>query len=188
MKGVRGKGIHATAVVCNGVGVLLRGPSGSGKSALALALIAHAQDIGGFSALVGDDRVWARAAGGRLVVSGSAPLAGVIERRGIGLVSAPNEPACVIALVVELSAREGAPPRLPSEPDIVEIEGVRLPRLLLDSNRGVSDQRFEVDEHMRMIAAFQSTQKAQKEFRLNIPPQCTKMAGSPALRKREPAD
>lgn len=166
MNAARGKGIHATAVICNGIGVLLSGPSGSGKSALALALISHAQDVGAYSALVGDDRVWAWAAGGRLVVSGSPLLAGLIERRGVGLVAAPNEPACVIALVVELSTREGLRPRLPSEPDVAMIEGVRLPRLVLDSAGSVSDRMLAVDERIRMIAVFRSEQKGQKGISL----------------------
>jgi HPr kinase/phosphorylase len=151
--GHRAPGIHATAVVYNGLGVLVRGPSGSGKSALALALIAHARDIGAFGALVGDDRVWARAAGGRLVASGSPMLAGLIERRGVGLMSAPHEPATVIELIVELSACGEFPPRLPDEPDVAVIEGIGLPRLVLDSGRNVSDHLLAVDERIRMIAA-----------------------------------
>ena len=55
----RGTGIHATAVVYGESGVLILGPSGSGKSALALALLARARDSGLFGALIGDDRVWA---------------------------------------------------------------------------------------------------------------------------------
>jgi HPr kinase/phosphorylase len=159
MNGARGKGIHATAVVYTGVGILIRGPSGSGKSALALALIARARDIGGFGALVGDDRIWARAAGGRLVASGSPLLAGLIERRGIGLIGTPHEASCVIELVVELSTREGFPPRLPSEPDVAMVEGVHLPRLVQDSACSVSDRVLAVDERIRMMPAFRAKQK-----------------------------
>ena len=45
-----GTGFHATAVVYRENGVLIRGPSGSGKSALALALIARARDAAVFGA------------------------------------------------------------------------------------------------------------------------------------------
>jgi len=160
--GGRGTGIHATAVVYNGRGVLIRGPSGSGKSALALALITRARDIGAFGALVGDDRVWAQATGGRLVTSGSPLLAGLIERRGVGLMSAPQEPAAVIELVVEFCVRGASLRRLPDEPDVAMVEGVRLPRLVLDSGRSVSDHVLAVDERIRMIAA--SEAKGKRNF------------------------
>jgi len=154
-----GTGIHATAVVYEGRGVLIRGPSGSGKSALALALIAHAREIGAFGALVGDDRVWARATGERLVASGSPLLAGLIERRGVGLVSAPHEPATVIELLVDLCLPGESPPRLPDEPDVTMLEGVRLPRLVLDSGRSVSDRVLAVDERIRMVATSEAVGK-----------------------------
>ena len=49
----RGIGLHATAVVHGESGVLILGPTGSGKSALALALLARARSAGEFGALVG---------------------------------------------------------------------------------------------------------------------------------------
>ena len=49
--------MHATAVIYGDYGVLILGPSGSGKSALALALLARARSAGLFAALIGDDRV-----------------------------------------------------------------------------------------------------------------------------------
>ncbi len=128
----QGTGIHATAVVYGESGVLIRGPSGSGKSALALALLTRARDTAVFGALVGDDRVWAREVDGRLIASGSPKLAGLIERRSVGLVMAADEPAAVIGLIVELSERGRAWPRLPDEPNVVTVEGVRLPRLALE--------------------------------------------------------
>jgi HPr kinase/phosphorylase len=145
--------MHATAVVYGESGVLILGPSGSGKSALALALLARARDIGVFGALVGDDRVWARAVGGRLVASGATQTAGIIERRAVGLVAAPHEPTAVIGLSVELSQRRHAWPRLPDEPDVMTVEGVRLPRLALDSSRSAADQALAVDERLGIIAA-----------------------------------
>ena len=56
--------VHASAVLVGDRAVLIRGPSGSGKSALAYALI-RAAEIGGFARLVGDDRVHVEAANGR---------------------------------------------------------------------------------------------------------------------------
>jgi HPr kinase/phosphorylase len=145
--------MHATAVVYGETGVLILGPSGSGKSALALALLGRARDIGVFGALVGDDRIWARAVAGRLVASGAKRLAGVIERRAVGLVAAPCEPNAIIGLSVELSPRRSTWPRLPDEPDGATIEGVRLPRLKLDSSRSAADQALAVDERLWAIPA-----------------------------------
>jgi HPr kinase/phosphorylase len=145
--------MHATAVVYGETGVLILGPSGSGKSALALALLGRARDIGVFGALVGDDRIWARAVAGRLVASGAKRLAGVIERRAVGLVAAPCEPNAIIGLSVELSPRRSTWPRLPDEPDGATIEGVRLPRLKLDSSRSAADQALAVDERLWTIPA-----------------------------------
>ena len=151
--------MHATAVVYGETGVLILGPSGSGKSALALALLGRARDIGVLGALVGDDRVWVRAIAGRLLASGAEELAGIIERRTVGLLSAPYESFAVIRLSVELSPRCGGWPRLPDEPDGVTIEGVRLPRLVLDSGLSAADQAFAVNERLEAMAPADAPRK-----------------------------
>src|SRR5208337_3966329 len=148
-----GVGIHATAVVHGETGVLILGPSGSGKSALALALLGRARMAGIFGALVGDDRVWVRTAGGRLVAFGSPKAAGLIERRKSGLVRAPSEPVAVIGLAVELSGRRRSWPRLPDDPDVLTLEGIVLPRLALESCCCAADQALAVDERLGMMAA-----------------------------------
>jgi HPr kinase/phosphorylase len=156
---LRGTGMHATAVVYGENGVLISGPSGSGKSTLALALLARARDIGVFGALIADDRVWTRSIGGRLVASGSGQLAGLIERRAAGLVRTPHEPAAVIGLYVELSGRGRVWPRLPDDPDVAIVDGIRLSRLALDSDRSAVDHALAVDERIRTISAAEVTRK-----------------------------
>ena len=80
--------LHATAVAtATGQGwraVLLRGPSGSGKSDLALRLMERGWR------LVGDDYVEAWASGAGLFAAPASRLAGVIEARGVGLTGAAN--------------------------------------------------------------------------------------------------
>ena len=146
-----GVGIHATAVIYGESGVVMVGESGSGKSALALALLARAKATGRFGALIGDDRVWVSAADGRLLASGAAHMAGLIERRAAGVQSAPSEPVAVIKLVVDLSGRNRRWPRWPGQPE-ESIAGVDVPRLALDSAASAVDNAVCVDERLALIA------------------------------------
>ena len=121
--------IHASAVLAGARAVLIRGPSGSGKSALALALIeAAAGGLLRFARLVGDDRVSIEAVHGRLLVRPAAPLAGLIETRGLGIGHLPHEPVALIGLVVDLGAGDAA--RLPQDSTgELMLCGVVVPRL-----------------------------------------------------------
>src|SRR4029077_15340497 len=78
--------VHASAVLVGPRAVLIRGPSGSGKSRLALELIEMARTGSlPFARLVADDRVHLEAAHGRLLARPAEALAGLIEVRGGGL-------------------------------------------------------------------------------------------------------
>ena len=145
-------GLHATAVIYGESGVLILGPSGSGKSALALALMARASGAGAFGALIGDDRIYVRKAEGRLVATGAANMAGMIERRMAGLIAVRHEPAAIVRLAVELSERGRQWPRMPDDHDGAIIGGVRLPRLALDSALSVCDQALAVEERLAVLA------------------------------------
>lgn len=115
--------VHATCVEVEGLGVLLRGDSGSGKSDLALRL------IDGGARLVADDRTDLAAEGGRLIASCPAALAGRLEVRGLGIGPVPTVASAPVGLVVDLVAAE-AVERLP-EPDHCSIEGIAVHRLAL---------------------------------------------------------
>ena len=101
--------LHATALaLCPegaGYGVLIEGPSGSGKSALALELIA----LG--AVLVADDRTRIALRDGWPWLFAPERLAGVIEARGIGLLAVPHRPAVPLRLIVDLAEAEAE--RLP---------------------------------------------------------------------------
>jgi HPr kinase/phosphorylase len=117
---------HATALIVGHRGILIRGPSGSGKSRLALTLLQSAGS--GFARLIGDDRIHLEAANGRLLLRPATALAGLIELRGLGILRLPFEPVAVAHLAVDLAAPDAE--RLPGAGSLsVEIEGARLARL-----------------------------------------------------------
>lgn len=118
--------IHASAVLVGAHAVLIRGPAGSGKSQLALALIEAG--VLPFTRLVGDDRVHVEAAHGRLLVRPAEALAGLIEVRGLGIRKVPFERVAVVGVLVDLSAADSE--RLPAHKSaLADVAGVRLPRL-----------------------------------------------------------
>lgn len=71
--------VHATTIAIDGAGVLLRGPSASGKSDLALRLI----DDG--ARLVADDRTVLALRDGIVEASAPPSIRGKIEVRGLGI-------------------------------------------------------------------------------------------------------
>lgn len=91
--------LHATSVAIDGRAVLLCGPSGSGKSDLALRLI----DRG--AVLVSDDYTLVKRIDGRLLATAPGTIAGKMEVRGIGIVAMPSLAEAPVALLVDLSDR-----------------------------------------------------------------------------------
>lgn len=100
-----GELFYATCVDVNGFGVLIRGASGSGKSSLALRLMAHG------ARLVADDQTSLQRRGDAVWATCPPSIRGAIEARGIGLLAADPVEQTKIALVVDLDSAE--PDRLP---------------------------------------------------------------------------
>lgn len=117
--------IHATCVAIGSAGVLLRGPSGAGKSDLALRL------IDGGALLVADDQVLLTRDGDRLVATAPAPIAGLLEIRGVGILRVPTVPAASVALIVDLVPPEQME-RLPAARHLV-VDEVEVPCVSLHS-------------------------------------------------------
>ncbi len=121
--------VHASAVKVGSRAVLIRGPSGSGKSRLAFDLILAGRSRQLPPAiLVGDDRVRLDTVGQQCLVRPVRELAGLIEIRGLGIRRCDFADEAEVGLVVDLQATDAA--RLPP-PDAlhVSIFGVRIPRI-----------------------------------------------------------
>lgn len=118
---------HATAVALwcadGWRAALLRGPSGAGKSDLALRLMGQGWR------LVGDDYVHVFASDNGLYAAPAERIAGMIEARGVGVVTARHLPLARVRLIVDC-VQEGVE-RHPEEDD-AEVAGAVVPRLTLD--------------------------------------------------------
>ena len=112
---------QASGVALNGRGLLIEGPSGSGKSSLALTLI----DRGAM--LIGDDGVALSPRGGRIWASPPPNIAGKLEIRNVGLADLPVAEAPV-ALILQL---DPAAPRFIDAPGEIELAGLMVPVLRL---------------------------------------------------------
>ncbi|MBU3030389.1 HPr kinase/phosphorylase [Paracoccus marinaquae] len=110
--------VHGTTVTLAGRGVLILGPSGSGKSSLALQLMAAG------AGLVADDRTDLSRVEDTVIASCPAPLRGRIEARGIGILAAAAEDPVPLALVVDLGRIEDH--RLPPQREH-DLLGIGLP-------------------------------------------------------------
>ena len=113
--------IHATCVDIKGSGVLIVGDSGSGKSGLAIGLIA----LG--ASLVADDQCEILIENDKLYVSKPKSLPKCIEMRGIGLVSVPTVLQTQLKWVVDMD--RVAEERMP-EFKFTYIGGHRVPTIL----------------------------------------------------------
>jgi len=121
--------IHASAVLVGSRAVLIRGPSGSGKSRLAFDLIlAGRAGVIAPTQLIGDDRVHLSAVDGALVVRPAETLAGLLEVRGLGIRRLPFASQGPVVLVVDLDADDGT--RLPAAAALeATLNGVKCPRI-----------------------------------------------------------
>ncbi len=110
--------VHGTAVSLRGRGVLILGSSGAGKSGLALQLMAYGAD------LVSDDAADVRFSEGQLTVHRPEGHLGLVEARGVGLVSVKSIDQSGLEFVVNLDKTVSK--RLP-EPQTESILGVEVP-------------------------------------------------------------
>ena len=116
--------LHASTVALDGRAVMISGPSGSGKSDLALRLLDR-----GFI-LVSDDQTIVRRDGQLLIASAPPTIAGKLEIRGIGIVAMEHVDDIPVALLVELTSDIQ---RLPDDSRERPILGIPLPLIGVDA-------------------------------------------------------
>jgi serine kinase of HPr protein (carbohydrate metabolism regulator) len=116
--------LHASTVALDGRAVVISGPSGSGKSDLALRLLDR-----GFK-LVSDDQTQFRMDEGKLIASAPPPIRGKLEIRGIGIVDMEMVDDVPVALFVELTSDMQ---RLPDDSRERLILDVKVPLVTIDA-------------------------------------------------------
>lgn len=112
---------NATSVFFNGCGILITGKSGSGKSSLALALMERG------ARLISDDMTCLHIRDYRLIASAPENIKGVLEVRGLGLLSLSDSivDSAQIDMLIELVETQNE--RCPLDMHFVVIQGVRIP-------------------------------------------------------------
>lgn len=115
--------LHASCVAIGAHGVLLLGDSSAGKSDLAIRLI----DRG--AVLVADDQVELSQKGDMICASAPASISGLIELRGVGILTMPSTVSIPLLLAVQLAKKEWIE-RLP-EPEPYHCFGIEIPQFRL---------------------------------------------------------
>ncbi|MEM6384106.1 MAG: hypothetical protein AAF739_15650 [Pseudomonadota bacterium] len=146
------KAVHATALAISGIGIVIEGAPGSGKSRLAMALLERASALADmrllpadapinaptrppsrpapdWSGLIGDDHVHLSVNAGVLVAAPAMDLRGAIEVRGLGIADVTWCEHHRVDLWVSL-VPPGAWQRVPEHAS-AEIAGATVPRLTL---------------------------------------------------------
>lgn len=124
--------VHATSISLNGRGALIYGPSGSGKSDLALRCLMQGSNrlAGNQAELVADDYTVLRVDKDRVFLSAPESIRDQLEVRGIGIVAVKAADEARLALVVELTEAHHIE-RLPDPLPRREIAGISFPVLRL---------------------------------------------------------
>ena len=151
--------IHATGLVLDKIGIVFRGPSGSGKSVLALQLMDEWEARGLDAKLVSDDRIDIEAGKAGLTMYAPKAIEGLVELRGRGIVSRPFVSKAPVHLVVDMV---DTLERMVEEDALeTELEGVTLPRCPVP-RAGIIDSRHQILLIREAIRALASQARVKK--------------------------
>lgn len=115
---------HASCVAIRGAGIMISGPSGSGKSDLALRLI----DRG--ATLISDDYVELRGNDSQILLDAPAKIAGKIEVRSLGIFACDHVSNIPLKLHVRLKQK---PERFPLDSQTETIMTMAIPTITLNA-------------------------------------------------------
>lgn len=135
MNRLSSENLHASTVALNGRAVLICGPSGSGKSDLALRMLDR-----GFT-LVSDDRTILRKQADRIIATAPETIKGKLEVRGVGIVDMEAVSNVPVALVVELTSDIQ---RLPDDSRERLILGAAIPLIDVDALTASAPSKVEL--------------------------------------------
>lgn len=141
---------HATGLVIGTRGFLFVGPPGSGKTSLALTILAQAAARGHYAAIIGDDQVLLSKTGALILAQSIPSIEGSAEIRGSDIVTVAHISSAVIDFAVTPFENYGTE-RLPQEGETYEIEGIgNLPllRLAIDSPEAFARLSWLADQRM----------------------------------------
>jgi hypothetical protein len=143
--------VHGTAIVAGTTGILFVGPSGSGKSRLALETLFAARRADRFAALIADDQVWIENINQSLIASAPESIRGLAEIRGSAIVSVPTIGTARLNFAVA-TTRPGLDERLPPAGESIQLaQDAMLPLLRLSI-----DCRDPFENLSLILAAYQS--------------------------------
>jgi serine kinase of HPr protein (carbohydrate metabolism regulator) len=127
--------LHATSIAIGDRAVIIVGPSGSGKSDLALRLI----DRG--ATLISDDQTLVRLVNGEILATSFGTIKGKMEVRGIGIIECSSVADIPVALIVDLRS---TPERYPLESNDRFLLGQSMPVLALSTHENSAPIKVEI--------------------------------------------
>lgn len=127
--------VHGTAVAIDNKGVLILGPSGSGKSDLSIQLI----DRGAM--LISDDQVITSRSSDGITLGPPENIAGKIEVYSLGIIEMPFVANIPLSMIVSLSEK---PSRFPFDNPSRQYLGIDVPTITIDTNRATTAIKVEL--------------------------------------------